>query len=157
MFNSNDKLDDMDYVELDGEDIKSEIAIAEVVPNRANESYFFTGYIKDTMVYGAKTVGGCFAAVVVAPRLLPFVLSYAVPVSSTSIVMVNTATASVSVVSFGMGSKVATKMAESAWDLTSLGLSSAINYMFQPRHSPRKYTAQEVKSESKGPESLKLI
>ncbi len=143
MFKSNYELDELDYIELDIDEVRSNLASEKIVTadlvtadmsqESSSLSYLFAGYVKDGIVYGARTVGGCMAAVVVAPRVLPYVLAYAIPATSSTAVMVNTATASVSVLSFGFGSKVASGAAEAAWNLSSLGISSAINYMYSAR------------------------
>jgi hypothetical protein len=112
--------DEVEYEKLSDE----ECALAK------ETTYSYTTYLSDSLqqgfVYSARTIGGCFAAVTLAPRAMPFVVNYIVPSAAIPGVVAGTTTAVVGVMSFGLGSKLATMGAETTLEATG----NALTYLF---------------------------
>lgn len=100
--------------------------------------------VSDGFVYSAKTIAGCFAAVAIAPRALPYVLSYMGPSVATPGVALGTTTAVVGVVSYKVGSEIGNLGAESTLALASMAMNKTLTFVWGDK--PNKVTSNKNKA-----------
>jgi hypothetical protein len=126
------KLDDtdFDYVDLQDDDFKdmpTETPQSYAGAALSTLAYMISVPIKSGLVYTVTTIGGAFAVVTVAPRAVPYVVSYIVPSAAAPGVTASVTPIVVGAITFKVGSMICASGAETAWDLT---VGSAITYMF---------------------------
>lgn len=127
--------EDYDYVAMDEAPPPSYFAIA---------AYKGASLAKFGFVQVVSTATACFAAIEIAPRATPYVVSYFVPNAAASTVLASTITGTVGTLTFTVARYVASVGTEASLNYTGQAMSNGLTYIYNHTIGPARQSSLDT-------------
>ncbi len=150
--------DVLEYEIVDGTAISISAAVIDQQLTYTQRTvYSITGITKQSVIYAGTKLGGCFAVAIVAPPAYLVTANYFCTPGVTSGVLARSTGSAIVSMSFDLGSKVGSTIAETTWDASSAVISRAMTYWHDRASFKNSSAVSAQNSEKNKKNTLRLL